>query len=157
MCVTDVSRIARRVRKVILDTLISTGRAPSVGDIMGAVGASRPAVLSAFREIAQIDTFWVEKGTENIRILSPFSNVSTPYKITIDGVQNWYAVCGVEALAMWAFFPGKMVHVDAYCRDCGDPISLDLRDGQIVAQSPDNIVAHLGVPVARWFEDLPFA
>ena len=47
MFTTDVSRIARHVRKVIFDTLISTGRAPSVGGIMGAVGVSRPAVLSA--------------------------------------------------------------------------------------------------------------
>jgi hypothetical protein len=156
MFMTDVSRIARQVRKVILDAFNSTGRAPSVGDIMAAVGVSRPAVLGAFGEIAQIDTFWVEKDTENIRI-SPFSNVSTPYKNSIDGVQNSYAVCGIQALAMWAFFPGKMVHVDAYCRDWWDPISLDLKDGQIVAQSPDNVVTHLGVPVGRWSENLPFA
>jgi len=86
MFMMDVSRTARQVRKVILDAFISSVRAPSVGDIMHALGVSRQAVLDAFCEIAQIDTFWLEKGTENIRILSPFSNVSTPYKITIDGV-----------------------------------------------------------------------
>jgi len=58
---------------------------------------------------------------------------------------------------MWAFFPGKIVHVDAHCRGYGGPIALHLKDGQIVAQSPDNLVTHLGVPVARWFDDLPFA
>ena len=153
----DISRTARQVRKIILDAFVSSGRAPSVGEIMKAVGISRLAVLEAFREIAQIDTFWVEKGTENIRILSPFSGISTPYKVTVDGVQKWHAVCGVEALAVWVFFPGKTVHVDIHCRDCGDPMSLDLRDAQIVAQSPADMVVHLGVPVARWFENLPFA
>ncbi len=153
----EISDTARRIRKLILDSFLATGRAPNVGDIMSALGLSRPAVLEAFREIAIIDTFWVEKGTENIRILSPFANISTPYKVTIGGEQKWYAVCGIEALAIWVFFPGQTVQIDAYCRDCGEPMRLKLKDGQIVEQSSDQIVAHLSVPVARWFDDLPFA
>ena len=109
----DISHNARRIRKVILDAFVATGRAPSVGDIMATLGVSRPAVLDAFREIGSIDTFWVEKGTENIRILSPFANLTTPYKVTIAGEQKWYAVCGSGALAIWVFFLGETVQVDA--------------------------------------------
>jgi hypothetical protein len=153
----EISNTARRIRKLILDSFVATGRARNVGDIMATLGLSRPAVMDAFREIASIDTFWVEKGTENIRLLSPFADLTTPYKVTIAGEQKWYAVCGIEALAVWVFFPGQTVTVDAYCRDCGEPMRLRLQDGRILEQAPERIVAHLGVPIARWFDDLPFA
>lgn len=153
----EVSYTARRVRKKILDSFVDTGRAPNLGEIMVGLRLSRPEVLEAFREIATIDTFCVEKGTENIRILSPFANTSTPYKVTVDGIHKWHAVCGIEALGVWVFFPGKVVQVDTYCRDCGEAMLLKLKDGQVIEQSPDRIVAHLGVPVARWFDDLAFA
>ncbi|HSD51146.1 MAG TPA: organomercurial lyase [Candidatus Methylomirabilis sp.] len=153
----EVSNTARRVRKKILDSFVDTGRAPNLGEIMVGLGLTRPEAVEAFREIATIDTFSAEKGTENIRILSPFANVSTPYKVTIDGIQKWHAVCGIEALGVWVFFPGKVVQVDTYCRDCGEVMLLKLRDGQVIEQSPDRIVAHLGVPVARWFDDLIYA
>ena len=153
----EVSDAARQVRKFILESFVNTGQAPNIGDIMEALGLSRPTVLDAFQEVAVIDTFWVEKGTENIRILSPFANISTPYKVTIDGAQKRHAVCGIEALGIWVFFPGKRVEINMYCRDCGEAMFLALRDGQIIEQSPDRIVAHLGVPVSRWMDDLPFA
>jgi hypothetical protein len=141
----------------ILDTFVASGRAPNVGQISAALGIPRDAVLDAFRDISIIDTFWVEKGTENVRILSPFSDLTTPYKVTIDGQQRWHAVCGIEALGLWVFFPGKEVSVDSYCRDCAEPIQLRMRDGALLSQIPEGIVAHLGIPVAHWFDDLPFA
>jgi hypothetical protein len=153
----EISKNARQTRKVILDSFVATGRAPNVGDVMAALDMSRPAVLEAFREIGLIDTFWIEKGTENIRILSPFADLTTPYKVTVAGEQKWHAACGIEALAIWAFFPGQTVQIDAFCRDCGEPMRLRMKDGRVLEQAPARIVAHLGVPVARWFDDLPFA
>jgi hypothetical protein len=107
----EVTDTARQVRKFILNSFVNTGHAPNVGDIMEALGVTRAAVLEAFREIDAIDTFWLEKGTENIRLLAPFANTSTPYKVTVDGVHKWYAVCGLDALGIWTFFPGKTVQV----------------------------------------------
>jgi Alkylmercury lyase len=153
----EVTNTARQVRKFILNSFVNTGHAPNVGDLMAAVGLTRAAVLETFREIDAMDTFWIEKGTENIRLLAPFANTSTPYKVTVEGVQKWYAVCGLDALGIWAFFPGKTVQVDAYCRDCGEAIQLQLKDGQITAQSPAHLLVHLGVPVAHWMDDLPLA
>jgi hypothetical protein len=152
-----ISTTARQVRKSILDSFVSSGRAPSVGEMMAELGLSRTAVLETFPEIATIDTFWVEKGTENIRILSPFSNLPTPYKVKVDGEQKWFAVCGIEALGVWVFFPGQVVQIDAYCRDCGESLGLELQDGQILSQSHNSMMAHLGVPLAQWFYDLPYA
>lgn len=153
----DVSENTRRVRELLVSSFVEKGRAPNVGEIGGGLNLSRHEVLDALRELRSIDTFALERGTENIRILSPFSNIPTPYRVSVDGEQRWFAVCGPEALAISFMFPGQRVQVDAYCRDCGDPIRLVTRDGEILEQEPPGLVSHIGVPVARWFEDLAFA
>jgi hypothetical protein len=136
---------------------METGRAPNLGEIMSLLRLSRTSVLGAYREISQIDTFWVEPRTENIRILSPFANTTTPYRISIDGHQKWYAVCGIEALGISEFFPGRTIEINAYCRDCVEPIYVKMKDGRILEKMPETILGHLGVPVAKWFEDLCYA
>ncbi len=152
-----VSGDTRRVRKLIVDTFVRAGRAPNVGEIKKALDLSRNQIVEAFRELPMIDTFALERGTENIRILSPFSNLPTPYRVSVEDEPRWYAVCGAEALAIPFMFPGQRIQVDAYCRDCGDPIRLIMQDEEIIEQEPAGLLCHLGVPVARWFEDLPYA
>ena len=71
----EVTNTARQVRKFILNSFVNTGHAPNVGDIMEALGLTRAAILETFREIGAIDTFWIEKGTENIRLLAPFAKL----------------------------------------------------------------------------------
>ena len=153
----DVSSEVLRVRKVIVDSFVQTGHAPDTSEIGTTLNLSRQQVLSAFRELPKFDTFAVEKGTENIRILSPFSNLPTPFKISIDGEQRWFAVCGPESLAMSTMFPGQRVTIDAYCRDCGDRIKIEMQDGEVLEKSPSDLLIHLGVPAALWFDDLPYA
>ncbi len=153
----DVRDSVRRVRKLIVDSFVQSGQAPSAGEIAARLGMARGDVLEDLRALPQIDTFSQEAGTENVRILSPFSNLPTPYRVSVDGERRWYAVCGLEALGIPLMFPGRRVQVDAYCRDCTEPVRLVLRDRTVLECEPAPLVAHLGVPVARWFDDLAFA
>ena len=153
----DVSKDTKRVRKAIVDGFVRNGRAPNLGELGRALDLSRSAVLECFRQLSQVDTFSLESGTENNRVLSPFSNLPTPYCVSVNGAQRWFAACGLEALGITFMFPGKRVEIDAYCRDCGDSIRLAMKDGEMLEQEPPDLVAHVGVPVARWFEDLAFA
>lgn len=84
----EIQDSVRQVRKVIVDGFVQHGRAPSVGEIGSRLGMARADVLAAFRELPRLDTFAVEPGTENIRILSPFSNLPTPYKVSVNGEQR---------------------------------------------------------------------
>ncbi|HXH84900.1 MAG TPA: organomercurial lyase [Candidatus Tectomicrobia bacterium] len=152
----DVTPSTRRVRALIVESFVETGRAPTVCDLAERLALSRPEVLAAFRELATIDTFAVEAGTDNIRLLSPFSNLPTAYRVSVDGRPGWFAVCGPESLAMSLMFPGRRIDVDAYCRDCCARIRLAMQDHRVLEQDGP-LVVHLGVPVARWLADLPFA
>ena len=53
--------------------------------------------------------------------------------------------------------PGQRVRIDAPCLDCGDDITIEMRDGTILASDPDGIVGHVAVPFRKWSEQLPFA
>ena len=43
-------------------------------------------------------------------------------------------------LAVRWLFPGKTVHVDAPCLDCGEPIAIEMRDEQLLSTHPEGIV-----------------
>jgi hypothetical protein len=42
-----------------------------------------------------------------------------------------------------ASFPGRTVRVDAACLDCGDPVTVEMRDGRITWVDPPGVVGHL--------------
>ena len=54
-------------------------------------------------------------------------------------------------------FPGKSVRINAPCLDCGLPLQVEMQDGQVITTTPDDIIAYVAVPFARWMERLPYA
>jgi alkylmercury lyase-like protein len=100
---------------------------------------------------------WLFPGTDLIASVAPFNNLPTQYRVTIDGQQKWYAQCGLEALAVGWLFPGRPVQIDAPCLDCGEPLTITVRDGVIERQAPDGIVLYVGLPFREWYGNLPYA
>jgi hypothetical protein len=39
-------------------------------------------------------------------------------------------------------FPGKTVHIDAPCLDCGAPIAVEMRDAEVLVVQPGEIVGY---------------
>ncbi|MFF2555334.1 alkylmercury lyase family protein [Nocardia sp. NPDC058058] len=77
----------------------------------------------------------------------PFAAFANHYRISVDGVQRWFAECAVEACAISGQFPGAEVVVDSVCRQTGVPIRLIGRDGVLIDFEPRTLRVHLGYPV----------
>lgn len=77
----------------------------------------------------------------------PFAAFANHYRVTVDGVQRWFAECAVEACAISGQFPGAEVVVDSVCRQTGAPIQLVGRDGILIDFEPRTLRVHLGYPV----------
>ena len=45
--------------------------------------------------------------------------------------------------------PGTEVRIDTRCLDCGEPITVRMRDGDILEVSPSSAVGHANIPFAR--------
>ena len=81
--------------------------------------------------------------TDYIASFPPLNNLPTQYRITVRGEQRWFAQCGFEATSATWLFPGEAVRVDAPCLDCGEPVTVEMRDGEITRVEPPGVVGHL--------------
>jgi hypothetical protein len=49
------------------------------------------------------------------------------------------------------------VEIDAPCLDCGEPVHLEVKDGNILNVSPQGLIGHVSVPLLKWAAHVPFA
>jgi hypothetical protein len=87
---SDLSQ-AERTYSFILKCLIETGQAPFYTEIAADLGVSLEEGRKALHALLKLGTAaWVYPNTDYIVSFSPFSNLPTQYRITIDGYQKWF-------------------------------------------------------------------
>jgi hypothetical protein len=86
---------------------------------------------------------WLHPETDYIASFPPLNGQPTQYRVTVRGEQRWYAQCGFEANSVTWLYPGETVRVEAPCLDCGDPMTVEMRDGHFGRVDPPGVVGHL--------------
>jgi hypothetical protein len=135
--------MTQRAFTTILEHFVVKGRAPHYTELSGLLGISvqeAREVQRAAVAASPIAGCWMAHDTDYIESWAPFSNIPTHYFISVDGVQKWYAQCGMEALAVRWLFPSQEVLIETRCLDCGDSI-LDI--------DPESAVGYMPSPFAR--------
>ena len=166
----DLQLLARMYHS-ILSAFVREGHAPHYTDIaielgMGVEHARRtqrellkalsgPLAGEDGRLAALGGAHWALPATDYIASFSPFSNVATQYRISVDGEQRWYGQCGLESLAVSWLFPRKEVRIDARCLDCADRVMVRMRDGECLEVSPDTAVGHSNVSLPNFARNWP--
>ncbi len=79
---------------------------------------------------------WLHPDTDLIASFAPFSNLPTPYKVSVNGRSHTNAQCGLECLAISWLFPGQEIRIDSPCLDCGEPVMLRMRVANCSTWSP---------------------
>jgi Alkylmercury lyase len=125
---------------------VELGRAPVAGEL-GDPGA----VVAGWRLLHQAHALVLEPDADAIRMLHPFSAVPTPYRVFARD-RWWYANCAWDAFGICVVL-GVDGRVESECPDCGEPYSVELRDGRV--DRPD-LVFHVLVPAAEWWDDIVF-
>ncbi len=49
------------------------------------------------------------------------------------------------------------MRIDAPCLDCATPITVEIRDGNVLRTDPPGLVGYVAVPFWRWLENIAFA
>jgi hypothetical protein len=142
--------LVQRAYTAVIKHFITTGRAPHYTELAKTLEL-RPEDARQLQHKAAESSLgcWFVKDTDYVESWAPFSNVPTHYLVTIGGDQKWYGQWGLEALAVRWLFPGREVHIDTRCLDCGEPILVRLRDGEILEVNPPGTVGHMNIPFAR--------
>jgi hypothetical protein len=142
----------------IMAVFVERGQAPHYTEIASRFGISVEEGRQRLHDLmaARLPN-WLFPETDLIASFAPFSNLPTQYRVSVDGKQRWFAQCGLESLATTWVFPGKLVTVNAPCLDCGQPLSLDVREGVIERAEPSDIAFYVELPIKKWYGNLPFA
>lgn len=128
----------------IMRGLVDHGRAPHYAEMAPALGLSVEDGRRLLLDVMQAYPIgWLHPDTDYVASFPPLNNLPTQYRVTVGGEQKWFAQCGFEATSVTWLFPGATVRIDAPCLDCGDPMRIEMRDGELVAVDPPGLVGHL--------------
>lgn len=142
----------------LLEGFVREGRALHYSELAAALGVAPAEGLALQQALTGSGIpIFAQAGTDYLAAFTPFSNIPTHIRVTVDGRPGWYAVCAVEALAISWLFPGREVGIHSPCLDCGEAVSVTMRDGEILGQEPATAVVHTNIPAARWSEDWAYA
>lgn len=76
----------------IMTTFVETGHAPHYTDIAREFGVSPDEGKSLLHKLMGLNmAMWLQPGTDLIASFAPFNNLSTHYRITVNGQQKWFA------------------------------------------------------------------
>ena len=87
----EFDETTKRVRKLLLDSMIESGRAPNVGKMVRELDLPKADVMTSLRRLARSGCILMEPKTENIRMVHPFANITTPFEVEIEHEKKWYA------------------------------------------------------------------
>ena len=76
----------------IMKRMKKTGKAPHYTELAAKLGVPVEDARKALHDLmsARIPGIWLFPDTDYIGSFAPFSNLSTQYRITVDGEQKWF-------------------------------------------------------------------
>ena len=125
---------------------VEKGRAPSPAEL-GVQGD----VVAGWRRLHDEHAVVLNPSTDELRMLNPFSMVPTAYRVHAAGGW-WYGNCAWDAFGICAALHADG-RVETSCPDCGEPLSVELRDGR---PDDESLLFHVLVPAAHWWDDIVF-
>jgi hypothetical protein len=143
----------QNVYLLVLKHIIKTGRAPHFTELAASMALDPDHVKELQHAAANAGVgSWFIEGTDHVECWAPFSNVPTHHLIEVDGKQKWYGQCGLEALAVCWMFPSSEVAVRSRCVHCAEPVTVVIRDGEVLSSDPATAVGHMNAPfsAADW-------
>ena len=145
-----------RMYHTIMMSFVNRGFAPHFTELATQLDLPPEEARQTLRELVELGLpgVWQRPDTDYIESFAPFHNLASQHRIEVDGESRWFGQCGFESLAVTWVFPGREVNITTPCLDCGDPIRLRMRDGELLEVDPEGVVGHTNNPFYRWRENL---
>jgi hypothetical protein len=90
--------------QAVMKRFVVDGSAPHYVELAIDLGVHPGAALALLHEVtAMALPNWLHPDTDLIASFAPFSNLPTPYRVSVSGRPHSYAQCGLESLAIMAF------------------------------------------------------
>ena len=142
---------ARIVRIHLFREAASTARVPQAPAIARALGRPEAEVRTALRELAAAKVLILAPNDGDIWAANPFCAVPSGFRVAASGKHYW-GICIWDALGIVSAL-GTDAVITAPCGDCGDGMSLEVRDGQLIRSEG---VVHFAIPAHHWWDNIGF-
>ena len=87
------ARLLARAYHAIMSGFVRDGRAPHYTELAVGLGVTPHEALTVQRELTVSGLpIWAHPDTDHLAAASPFSNIPTPYRVSVGGQQKWYAL-----------------------------------------------------------------
>lgn len=139
------------VRLHIYRRFVDQGRPPSVAETCENLRLPQADVEDSYRRLAEARAIVLEPGTLDVWMANPLSAEPTPFLVE-SRTKLLYGVCAWDAPGVLAML-GADGKVFTDCPDCGEALTMEVRDGQL---QPLDAVGHFAVPAAKWWDDIGF-
>ena len=142
--------LRNRAFQAVMHGFVETGRALHYTELASVLGVTPDEAREAQREAAENSpACWFVPETDYVACWDPFSSIPNSHRISVGGEQRWFGLCGPGALVAGRMFPGQEVTVETRCPQTGTAITVRLRDGEILAQTPPDAVVLMNHDLER--------
>jgi hypothetical protein len=138
------------VRAWVYDVTMAIGKPPLIAEIARHFGASEAEVIDALERLASGRIFVLQRETNELLMVPPFSAVATPFVVESGGV-SYFANCIWDALGVPVMLH-RDAEIHASCGDCGTAMSVRADNG---FAHGDGLV-HFAIPARQWWNDIVF-
>jgi hypothetical protein len=147
------SEDALRVRQFLYEHWCTYGRGANLRATHEATGLGRDEIVAAYKELAFGEIVF-DLSTQNMYNLKcpPFAAFPTQVEVWKGDRFHAYAGCALESVALSRMppFQDQELRLETYCACCLAPISLRVRDGQVLSCSVPSVRIHLSKVPDEW-------
>ena len=125
---------------------VEHGRAPAAAEL-----GDPNHVVAGWRRLDGEHALVLNRATDELRMLNPFSTVPTAHRVHSAG-RWWFGNCAWDAFGICAALHSDG-RVETSCPDCGESLIVEVRD-----ERPDDesLLFHCLVPAVHWWDDIVF-
>jgi hypothetical protein len=138
---------ALRLRQFTFDFWFEKRRPPSLRDAHDALGLDRRAIVQAYKQLELGLVCTVDQGTQNCNLLKapPFASFPTVYPMFVDNEFHSFIGCAHEVLGVSNSpqIRGKTLRFESCCECCFEPITVTLKDFEVVNCEPSPPLLHV--------------
>ena len=147
----ELEVLAREVRRYVFRQVSETTEVPQAEAIAKALQREPAVVQEALRYLAAGKVLILAPHDANIWAANPFCAVPSGFRVETRDKRYW-GICIWDALGIVAALH-QDARIRATCGDCGDELSLEVRQGKL---SRGEGVVHFAIPAHHWWDNIGF-
>lgn len=148
------SEDALRVRQYLYEFWCRNGRGPNLREVHEDTGLTRAAIIGAYKELELGKMIVVDQTSQNFNMLKmlPFNSFPSQVQVWIDDRFHSYAGCAMESVAISRMppFSDREVRLESYCACCLEPITVVMKNGELVSRRPESVLIHVSTRPEEW-------